>query len=168
MDTIEVIKFSSLHSMLMIRGVIFDFNRTLYDPDTKQLVSGATTILAWLQDRGCQLCLISKKSAEERELLISSLGLNRYFRKILVIEGSKQESHFQECLSAMALPASEVAVVGDRIREEIYLGNRMGMHTIWYRSGKFAAEVPENSAQLPRCIITSLEELPTCLSGEIQ
>ena len=50
----------------MIRGVIFDFNRTLYDPDSRQLAEGALQLLGRLRSRGYAMCLISKKSAEDR------------------------------------------------------------------------------------------------------
>ena len=90
----------------MIKGIIFDFNRTLYDPDTGQLVDGATTLLKSLHGKGYLLCLISKKSVEGRKEQITSLGLDRYFIKILIIEGNKLEAHFMECLKAMALSAA--------------------------------------------------------------
>ncbi|MCL5419612.1 MAG: HAD hydrolase-like protein [Candidatus Marsarchaeota archaeon] len=152
-----------MDSKTMIKGIIFDFNRTLYDPDTGQLVDGATTLLKSLHGKGYLLCLISKKSVEGRKEQITSLGLDRYFIKILIIEGNKLEAHFMECLKAMALSAAEVAVVGDRINEEILLGNKIGMRTIWYKSGKFAAEAPKEAVQEPDYTITDLQNVPTCL-----
>ncbi len=149
--------------MSMIKGVIFDFNRTLYDPDSKQLVEGALRLLGRLRSDGIEACLISKKSAEGRESQIKALGLGSYFKRILVIEGGKQEAHFQECLEAMSLQAHEVAVVGDRIREEISLGNRMGMLTIWYKAGKFAAEASESRDQEPTYTVTGLDDVFGCL-----
>ncbi|MCL5427780.1 MAG: HAD hydrolase-like protein [Candidatus Marsarchaeota archaeon] len=143
----------------MIRGVIFDFNRTLYDPDSRQLAEGALQLLGRLRSRGYAMCLISKKSAEDRRGHIASLGIGVYFKRILVIEGSKQEAHFSECMDAMALPSREIAVVGDRIREEIALGNRMGMRTVWYRAGKFADELPEGEDQEPWATVTSLDDV---------
>ncbi len=149
----------------MVSGVILDFNRTLYDPDLKSLVNGAMQLLERLRSSGYALCLISKKSTEERMEQIASLGIDKYFKKILVIEGSKTEEHFRECMDAMALPAKDIAVVGDRIREEISLGNRMGMHTIWYKAGKFAVELPEGKGQEPYGTVTSLGEVWDCLQA---
>jgi FMN phosphatase YigB (HAD superfamily) len=62
-------------------------------------------------------------------------------------------------MDAMALPSREIAVVGDRIREEIALGNRMGMRTVWYRAGKFADELPEGEDQEPWATVTSLDDV---------
>lgn len=150
--------------MATIKGIIFDFNRTLYDPEHNTLVNGTTKLLGLLQRNGYLLCLISKKSTEDRESQITSLGLSKYFKKILIIEGNKQEKDFRECLKAMDLSTHEVAVVGDRINEEILLGNKMGMCTIWYKSGKFAIEVPTESIQEPCYTITKLEKVSTFLS----
>jgi len=144
-------------SIIMIKGIIFDFNRTLYNPESGALEPGAKEVLEYLSRY--KLCLISKKSTEDRESLIRDLGIVDCFLDIQVIEGNKQEAHFQRCLEKMQLVAQEVAVVGDRIREEIKLGNKMGMTTFWYQNGKFAQEVPRGEFENPNYTIIKLDEL---------
>lgn len=143
----------------MVRGIIFDFNRTLYNPETSSLTSGTLDLLRYLKNSSYKLCLISKKTQEERREQISELGLDLYFPDILVIEGEKTKQDFEMCAKAMSLAYSEIAVVGDRVRSEITLGNEIGMTTFWYRSGKFASETPRNKEEEPDFIIDRLEEL---------
>ena len=128
----------------MIKGIIFDFNRTIYDPCTDSLTEGCLKVLDALGDKECRLCLLSVKTRPDREEQIDRLRLKPYFKKILIIneEEQKNEGHFQECLDAMSLTPQEVAVVGDRIEEEICVGKKMGLTTIWYNPS--SKELPQN------------------------
>ncbi|MEK6901765.1 MAG: HAD hydrolase-like protein [Nanoarchaeota archaeon] len=146
----------------MIKSVIFDFNRTLFDPDKKALVEGALLLLQALQQQEYKLCLISRKTVEERQEDISRLGLDKFFMHIIVAEEKTQE-HFSDCLNAMKLQGREVAVVGDRVRSEIYFGNVLGMRTIWFKVGKFAVEEPQKKEEEPNYVITDLGEVLGCL-----
>ncbi len=146
----------------MIKGIIFDFNRTLFDPERKALVSVALPLLKELQQKGYKLCLISRKTVEERREDISRFGLDQYFMHIVVVE-EKEKQHFEECIAAMKLQPEEIAVVGDRVRSEIYFGNILGMRTIWFKSGKFAKEEPRQKEEEPEYVIKDLKEVLGCL-----
>ena len=140
----------------MIKGIIFDFNRTIYDPEKNTLTEGVIGLLEDLSSR-FQLCLLSSGAEAERRKQISELGLDEYFKDIQVNEGEKQESHFQRCLRIMNLKASsEIAVIGDRVAGEICVGNQVGMLTIWYKSGKFATRLPQSKQEIPDYTITAL------------
>lgn len=146
----------------MIEGIIFDFNRTIYDPRVGGPSKGAIELLESLYEHYelCLVsCLISGISKEERCEQIASLGLNKYFKFIQVIQGEKTIDDFRECLRIMGLEPQEVLVVGDRLTSEICLGNQLGMATVWYKSGKFSTLKPENELQEPDHILTSLDEV---------
>jgi len=143
----------------MIKGIIFDFNRTLYNPELCLLVNGTLEVLDDLTEQEMQLCLISKKSSEDRREQISNLGLDKYFKDIQVIKGEKKEEHLQYCLDIMGLSPEEVAVVGDRVRCEIGLGNRLGMTTIWFQRGVYGNEPPTNQYEKPNYRIKKLEQV---------
>ena len=143
----------------MIRGLIFDFKRTLFDPDTDSLIPGALELLENLKKRNYKLCLLTKRPEEGRRDQISQLGLDKYFLYIRIVEENKTDSDMHACLDSMSLSPSEVAVVGDRIKGEIALGIKMGMKTIWYKVGKFANELPLNYSQEPQQIVTKLEDV---------
>jgi HAD superfamily phosphatase (TIGR01668 family) len=140
----------------MFKGVIFDFNRTIYDPEKGSLTEGVCQLLEDLYLRK-KLCLISV-GGREREQQIQDLEIEKYFVSTQVVH-RKTQSHFRKCMQYMLLSAEEVVVVGDRVRSEIYIGNRLGMKTIWYESGIFRKELPRNKLEQPDYRITQLEEI---------
>ncbi len=146
----------------MAKGVIFDYNRTIYDPDTHALSEGALEVLAVCRERHLRMSLISTGDSS-RSLEIEQLGIAHFFDKIIIVPKDKGEEktrgHFEECARAMGLPYHHIAVVGDRVRSEIRLGNALGMHTYWYKRGKYAAEEPSAKEEHPEHTITSLAEL---------
>jgi len=77
------------------------------------------------------------------------LDIESYFTKSIFVEGDKKEEDFLECVKVMTLEPSEAAVVGDRVENEIYIGNKLGMLTVWYRKGKFADVNPKSNLQEP-------------------
>lgn len=148
-----------------------DFNRTLYNPETGGLNTGAARALHWLNDAGCEICVVTKPSKDgmDRRAQIKSLGLNWLLRGVVVINGkNKQDSDFEECRRLMgSLPPDRIVVVGDRIVEEIAIGVKMGMFTVWLKSGMFATELPRTRDETPHRIILNLGELPSCLSDMV-
>jgi len=50
----------------MIKGIIFDFNWTIYDPEKDDLTEGAKELLDILRREGCKLCIVGKKTKEDR------------------------------------------------------------------------------------------------------
>ncbi|MCK5039474.1 MAG: HAD hydrolase-like protein [Candidatus Aenigmarchaeota archaeon] len=141
------------------KGIIFDFNRTLYNPETNNLTPGVIDLLASLKNSGYRLCLISKATTENRREEISDLGLDPYFVYIQVNEGNKNASHFRNCMDILECNPEDILVIGDRIKGEIYLANQLGMKTIWYKSGKFSTELPSNEKEKPNHTITILSDV---------
>lgn len=143
----------------MNKAIIFDFNRTLYDPDRDQLMENGLEILQNLKDKGWKLFLIGKGGAN-RENLISELGLQAFFEEIII----KEEKDIEDLRDLKAkLPDYEFYSVGDRIKKEIVLGNKCNFKTIWFKNGKFATEEPENPEEYPWKTIGSLDELQEIL-----
>jgi phosphoglycolate phosphatase-like HAD superfamily hydrolase len=142
---------------MKIKGLIFDFNRTLYDPDSGELVKGALELLEALKASRYKLALLCKESTSVRAKLISSLGLDEFFCYILMIEGNKKIRHIHQCLSIMQLNIWEVAVVGDRVEEEICVGNIAGAMTIWVKQGKFGSVEPTTEKQKPTHTVYNLQ-----------
>jgi FMN phosphatase YigB (HAD superfamily) len=143
----------------MIKGIIFDFNRTLYDPENDKLVDGAFDVLKTLSDKGYKMYLIGKKTVSDRLEKISELGIDKYFMDMVFVDVDKSVGDFVHAAKKMNLPYEEIAVVGDRIKSEIAVGNQAGMITIWYRNGKFSNEVPISSTETPNYKIKRLEEI---------
>jgi len=143
----------------MIKGIIFDFNRTVYDPEKDELSEGILELLEELVTKNYKLVLISKNKGGNRREQIAQLGLNKYFLEVQVHERDKIEDDFNQALKVMDLKPEEVLVVGDRVVGEIYLGNKLGMKTVWYQVGRFASQFPSNDGEKPDYIIKKLVQI---------
>ncbi len=143
----------------MCKGVIFDFNRTIYDPQNASLMKGATDLLDFFRDKGLVMSLLSKANQPGREEEIKNLGIETYFVDTIVTYGKKKPAHFRHLLEAMKTEPSETIVIGDRVKSEIHLGNELGMRTIWLRKGKFKEEWPDQKSEEPDFVVKSLEEI---------
>ena len=139
----------------MLKGIIFDFNRTLYDPEAGKLFPGVKELLKDLGGKGIKRGLISFGSLE-KEQLIKSLGLPPFLDWYTVVL-EKNPAHFQMFCKKFNIKPEEVAVVGDRMVEEITVGKRLGMKTMWLKRGAYANEITNIS---PDFIIDSLAEIP--------
>src|SRR3989344_1325729 len=118
--------------------IIFDYNRTLYDPETKSFYPGAVALVSALALKH-ELYLISRREPERANYLEQS-GLKELFTDIAFVE-EKTVALFQR----FAGGDKNTVVIGDRVTEEITIGNRLGLRTVWLKQGKFAAELPSNA-----------------------
>src|SRR3989344_4974661 len=141
----------------MKKIIIFDFNRTIYDPDNNCLISGAKFVLRTLLRRGFSLYLISR-AEKSRKQLIKNLGIGKYFSRIIIAK-EKSRRDFERITAPMAVCRSSSFVVGDRVRKEICIGNLLGLQTIWLKSGKFADEKPREKNEKPAHIVSFLREI---------
>lgn len=143
-----------------MKAVIFDFNRTLYDPETGSFIKGAIASLDALKKDGMLLFLIGKGS-NERANLINELGLHRYFDEIIVKE-EKDLADFQYLKKKYS--GADFYVFGDRVKKEIRFGNECGFKTIWFKNGKFAGELPASEDEKPWKTISDFSELSEAIS----
>ena len=137
--------------------IIFDFNRTLYDPDADKLISGAKFVLRILCRRGFSLYLISR-AGKSRRALIRSLGIEHYFSRVIVAK-EKSKKDFKRIVASKTVDRHSSFVVGDRVRKEIRIGNELGLQTIWLCAGKFAGERPVKKIEQPIHTARSLRDV---------
>ncbi len=142
---------------IVMRVIIFDFNRTIYDPDTQQLIEDAELMLQHLTSQGFILFLISR-AEQGREELIESLGLRRYFKRIHIVQDKVQQD-FAALIDNKLIDRRTSFIIGDQVKKEIRIGNWLGLKTIWLRRGKFADELPEADGEHPTHTIESLNGL---------
>ena len=136
--------------------VIFDYNRTIYDPDNDCLMPHAKQMLDDLKENRVKLFLIAKGD-DERKKKIEQLGLVPYFERIIVNK-SKSAEDYQSCKDTYP-EETDFFAVGDRVKEEIRHANSCGITTIWFRNGKFANEKSENDLEKPKFTVQSLKEV---------
>jgi|SRR3989344_5126292 len=132
--------------------IIFDYNRTIFDPENDCLYNGVFEVLQTL-DRNNDLFLVSRNESE-RKTRLKSLGIEDLFEKILFI-GSKSEDSFLSLVGNI----TEVIVVGDSIHDEIRIGNRLGFTTVRLLQGKFGNVIPSIAEEIPDYEIKDIREL---------
>lgn len=139
------------------KAIIFDFMRTLYNPEERLLEMNAKAILEYCVKK-YDLYLVSYDEGEKDELFIE-LEIKKYFKEIKLVE-RKTKLTFQTILPKKY---EKIFVIGDRIESEIQIGNKLGFETIWYKKGKFSNREPENKTEHPKYTIENLIELKKLL-----
>lgn len=134
--------------------IIFDFNRTLYDPDANQLIDGAQSLLDTARDQGYTLILLAM-AAPSRQALIEQLGIAEYFAEIILMD-AKSQKVFRQLAQKYDTDLSKSFVIGDRALGEITYGHKAGWPTVWYRQGRFADEEPVGFT--PEHTVTTLSQ----------
>jgi FMN phosphatase YigB (HAD superfamily) len=151
----------------MIRAIIFDWGRTLYDSDSGALFPRVPELLATLARR-YRLAIVSLVSgdfdtrAAERCAVLRNAGIEHLFTVVRFVAADKDRA-YAETLAALGVSASEVAIVDDRARRGIAWGNRHGTTTIWLRRGRFANEAPDETTGVPAHTIADIAELARLL-----
>jgi len=141
----------------MKKIIIFDFNRTIYDPDKNCLAPYVKFILRILIRRGFTLYLISQANLS-REDLIGNLGIKQYFSKIIITK-NKSKKDFERIVALKLIDRNASFVIGDRTRKEIRIGNSLGLQTIWFKAGKFANEKPRTKNEQPKYAVRKLKDV---------
>lgn len=141
----------------MKRIIIFDFNRTIYDPDSKHLVQGAKLVLRTLLRRRFGLYLISRAGRSRRQL-IENLGIKQYFVRVIVAR-EKSKKDLERIAARLSIMRGSSFVIGDRVRSEIRIGNALGLQTVWVRAGKFADELPIKVIEQPTYTVNELRDV---------
>lgn len=137
----------------MIKLVIFDWKRTLFDPDRKKLIPGALELLKSIKNKEIPMILIGKGGGDMQEE-VDRLKVRNYFQQIIFAEGDKDPQVFIPFMSKNN--PKETILIGDRVRSELLIGNQLGATTIWVKQGKFAAEEPEVEEQQPNYTVLNL------------
>lgn len=135
-----------------MKNIIFDWKRTLYDPDTKELIEGTRELLNFLENKKIPMILIGK-GGDDMQKEVDRLEVGIYFQKIVFAQGEKDPEIFA---AQVKDDPKRTLLIGDRVRSELEIGNRLGATTIWVKQGKFADELPENKDQKPDYEVTSL------------
>jgi len=127
--------------------------RTLYDPESDVLIDGVLQTLEVLKEHRYRMCLVSRKEGQRQEK-IHDLGIAHFFEEMHLVE-DKQEA--MEAIKKKHMQR-KLWVVGDRVRGEIAVGNRIGAITVWFKNGAFRGEEPVHSDEYPDFTITSFSE----------
>lgn len=134
------------------------------DPD-------AAATLETLRQHGYRLGLISNAADDaDVQVLVDKAALRAYFDVILTSAalGVRKPNPriFHHALDALGIPASQAAMVGDKLGADILGAKNAGMYAIWVRR---YADTPANNDHLdtiqPDAAIDRLNELPALLAS---
>lgn len=137
--------------------IILDYNRTVFDPETNQLFPGVYELLTNLSQNHT-LFLVSMNEPERRDRL-EALGINKFFSKTIFVN-EKTEEVFMKLVGG----SIDVVVAGDRVADEIRIGNMLGFVTVWVQQGKFGKEGPRIKQEEPTYTINKITDLVKILS----
>lgn len=146
----------------MVRAIIFDWKRTLYDPDNRVLIDGATELLEYIRRKNIKMILMGK-GGEDMQKEVERLRVEQFFSHIVFAEGEKDPKVFAKYIEE----SKRTLFIGDRVRSELEIGNKLGATTVWIKQGKFAQEEPENKQQEPNYTVASLNDCLNLLKGLI-
>lgn len=143
-----------------IKLVIFDFNKTLYDPSTQSLKLGANKLLHELNKLNYQLVLLSTDSSDRKEL-IDSLGITSYFSHIEYVN-QKTESDIKQIMKKFDASANNTLIIGDNPAEELLIGIKLNIKVIAVASGLASYE---QAIHLGAAYCQNLEEVLYEITG---
>jgi len=145
--------------MIKNKLIIFDFLRTVYDPDKKTFLEDALSVLKKLKNEGNILILYTSKEGDKnRKEVLDENNLEKYFDEIYITEKKNSET-MNSIKEKYAKAVEDVFVIGDRVESEIFFGNENNFQTIWLKKGKYRNNCPENKKEKPNFLIYGLKEL---------
>jgi putative hydrolase of the HAD superfamily len=114
-----------------------------------------------LKKVGYKVFLVTFGNREMQEEKIKVLGLERSFDEIIITDNPRgKEKYFKEILIRYDLKPEQVLCVGDKIKDEIEVGKRLGMSTALMQHGRhynFYKSAINDSA--PFTYITKISDL---------
>lgn len=147
--------------------IIWDFNRTLYNPDAGALIEGAVDVLICARQKGYTSILFSKNKAGETPIKeqLDRLDISEYFQA--VIESEEKDIKDIERLLSLYLPdKTNSYLISDRAQTDISVGNALGFKTVWFKNGKFAHDLPRTTKETPLFTIDRLIQFKRILESE--
>ena len=102
------------------------------------LFPDVTASISKLKRDGYKLILVTSGDRDLQERKIKALGLERAFDEIIITYNSSgKEKSFREVLIKYDLKPEQVFCVGDKIKDEIEVGENMGMLTALMKHGRY-------------------------------
>lgn len=148
---------------MSIKAIIFDWGRTLFDPDTRLVLSDSEEVLSYCKQKGYIICVVSlvrpPTTISEREEQIGALSLGKFITYFEVTDAREKDEVLDELIKKLSLPKEEILMVDDRVVKSIKYGNKNGHPTVWLQKGTFANELPNEETGTPTFTINSLSEL---------
>ncbi len=149
-----------------IKGIIFDFGHTLYEPDTMKLLEDARAVLKNLHGN-YKLAIVSRtENPAKRRQQLKDLGIEQFFDFVEAIpKDGIATKDFTAILNHFGFRPNEILVVGDRITSEITQGNKLGMQTCRFVTGPEKELAPSKPEEKPTYTIYKLIDVLEVVHG---
>ncbi|MEK9165363.1 MAG: HAD hydrolase-like protein [Patescibacteria group bacterium] len=147
--------------------IIWDFNRTIYDPDARALIKDAMDVLIYAHQKGYKGILFSKNKAGEMPIKeqLNKLAISEYFQAVIESE-EKNIKDIKQLLFLYPPDKTRSYLISDRAQTDIPVGNALGFRTVWFKNGKFASDLPRTAEETPLFTIDKLIEFKHILESE--
>ena len=147
--------------------IIWDFNRTLYDPDVDALIEGAMDVLICASQKGYKGILFSKNKAGEMPIKdqLERLFIRGFFQEVIESE-EKNIKDIEHLLFLYPPDKTKSYLISDRAQTDVPVGNALGFKTVWFKNGKFARDLPRTAEETPLFIINKLIDFKHILESE--
>ncbi|WP_413585422.1 HAD hydrolase-like protein [Bdellovibrio sp. HCB274] len=143
---------------------VHDALEEFYNPEVPSvlpLLAGATENLLHLKEH-YNLYLVTMGSFDAQVEKIKALGIEKFFKKIYVLNGfigEKKEAAFLDILAQEKHPAAELLSIGNRLSSEIRDGKRVGATTCYFAHGEHVGEEAVYPEDTPDYTITQHKDL---------
>ena len=141
-----------------VRWVVIAFDRTFDYGKLNvalQAVKGGARLIATNPDRTCP---VEGGEIPDCAGMIAAVEAVTD-RKVETIVGKPSPIILEVALAALGVPASEAAIVGDRIETDIVMGRRLGLGTVLVLSGVTRADDARIAAVAPDHVLQSIRDL---------
>lgn len=139
------------------------------DPRVKYMIQG-------LSNRYDQY-LVTTGPSEFQRRKIEQLGIGELFRDVVILSSDSEEtkeSWLGSLIHGRCQPKyhpgyypNSLIVVGNRLDNEIQAGNKLGMTTVWVKSGEGSGLLPNSRTGQPTYSISTIHEIPQIL-GQVE
>lgn len=136
----------------MIKNIIIDFKRTIYDPESDSLLENSLEGLKLFKEKGFYVRLVGKGAEAEILSITKRHEIESFFDEICISDDK------EKFFSKVDDPSSWL-VIGDRALKEILFGGQLGMNTMWLKNGKFSNEGPTADQKSPDYTVSKWSEI---------
>ncbi len=143
----------------MIKGVIFDWGRTIWDTDHKRPFPETKAVLEYCVKK-YTLAIVSiagDGNIEQRYAWLDQYDLRKYFQFAL-FHPTDKDVLYRIAFGNLQIPPNDITVVDDRV-QRMTIPIRAGCTTLWLHKGKFAHELPDPLIGYPTHEITALSDV---------
>jgi len=134
---------------LRFPSVLFDWGDTvmrdypeitipMVEWESVEVIEGIADVLAYLHSSGRHIVLATSAQISDEGQIRAALargGLDTYFSRIYCFKNtnlSRGEAFYRHILKDLAIPASDVLMVGDGFEKDIEIPNALGMFAVWF------------------------------------